>query len=69
MTAVTRCFIYFILVALPLLAAAQDYPNKPIRMIVPLAPARAAAVISVQTSSRNRLLTVTLCCWRAYRRR
>jgi tripartite-type tricarboxylate transporter receptor subunit TctC len=46
MTAVTRCFIYFILVALPLLAAAQDYPNKPIRMIVPLAPGGAADLLA-----------------------
>ena len=46
MTAVTRCFICFILVALPLLAAAQDYPNKPIRMIVPLAPGGAADLLA-----------------------
>ena len=46
MTAVTRCFIYFILVALPLPATAQDYPNKPIRMIVPLAPGGAADLLA-----------------------
>ena len=46
MTAVTRCFICFILVALPLPAAAQDYPNKPIRMIVPLAPGGAADLLA-----------------------
>ncbi len=46
MTAVTRCFICFILVALPLLAATQDYPNKPIRMIVPLAPGGAADLLA-----------------------
>jgi tripartite-type tricarboxylate transporter receptor subunit TctC len=52
----TRIALAWLAALLPLLAAAQGYPNKPIRMIVPLAAASAvdnAARIVAQKMSAN----------------
>jgi tripartite-type tricarboxylate transporter receptor subunit TctC len=56
MTPLSRIAPAFLAAAFPLLAAAQAYPNKPIRMIVPLAAASAvdnAARIVTQKMSAN----------------
>jgi tripartite-type tricarboxylate transporter receptor subunit TctC len=56
MTPLSRIAPAFLAAAFPLLAAAQAYPNKPIRMIVPLAAASAvdnAARIVTQRMSAN----------------
>ncbi len=46
MTVVGRCIVGLSFAAVLVPAAAQDYPNKPIRMIVPLAPGGAADLLA-----------------------
>src|ERR1700694_5755839 len=56
MTPLSRIALAFLAAAFPFVAAAQAYPNKPIRMIVPLAAASAvdnAARIVTQKMSAN----------------
>lgn len=43
---VFRCLLWSALAALPLAAAAQDYPNRPIRMVVPLSPGGSADILA-----------------------
>jgi len=46
MTTTARCIFGFIVGACALHAAAQDYPHKPVRMIVPLAPGGGADLLA-----------------------
>jgi tripartite-type tricarboxylate transporter receptor subunit TctC len=46
MVVIARRFLFFIAGVCALHAAAQEYPNKPIRMIVPLAPGGAADLLA-----------------------